>query len=208
MATINLTKGGTPVNLVKGSPIRLELSWPADTDYDAGAEILYRDGSTESIATFEARGTDARTTSLTGSVRHSGDAGQWTEGTATETITVDPDPTIAAVAFWVYSAQSNGTGSFYRYAVSVKVSCGDDTVSVEAANASRDDRVYTCVPAIIRFNADCVPSIGWANASKGIERYSEPGSEARPRWTTGRSLLGRKTAEPILSMVGPRNAWK
>lgn len=192
---INLTKGSAPVTLSKAARMSVRITWPAATDYDAGAEILYKDGTTESIATFGARGVDAKLTSLTGKVRHNGDATRGA-GTATETIDIDHDDEIVEIRPWAYSAQSNGTGSFRKYAVSMEVSNGTDTVKIDANNASSHDNVYTCVPAVLRFNGDGV-QVEYA------ELYSDPRSEARPAFKKG-GLLGKLK----FTMDGPRNNYK
>lgn len=189
---INLTKGA--VSLKKGSYIRVRISWPAATDYDAGCEILYRDGSTESIATFGARGLNAKTISRTGSVRHMGDEGRGA-GEAQEIIEIDPDDEILEITPWAYSAQSNGTGSFRRYRVSMEVTAGDQGVRIDASNASANDTVYTCVPGVLVFE-DGVPTVKYA------EQYSRPGSENRPHY---KKTLFRF---PELDFEGPRNNYK
>jgi len=189
---INLTKGS--VSLSKGSKIRVRISWPASTDYDAGAEILYRDGTSESIATFGARGVPAKSTSRNGTVRHLGDERRGA-GDAQEIIEIDPDDEIIEITPWAYSAQSNGTGSFRRYRVSMEVTAGDQIVRIDAVNASEDDHVYTCVPGVIVFEGG-VPTVKYA------EQYSEPGSENRP---TYKKTLFRS---PELTFNGPRNDYK
>jgi hypothetical protein len=192
---INLTKGSSPVTLSKAARMRVKISWPATTDYDAGAEIRYKDGSTESIATFGARGISTLFSSRNNTVRHLGDATRGA-GTATETIEIDPDDEIEEIVPWAYSAQSNGTGSFRRHAVSMEVSNGEETVSVAATNASSHDNVYTCVPGILRFGGDGV-QVEYA------ELYSDPRSEARPAFKKG-GLLGKLR----FTLDGPRNNYK
>lgn len=189
---INLTKGS--VSLSKGSKIQVRIVWPAATDYDAGCEILYRDGSTESIATFGAQGVSARPVSKNGSVRHLGDAGRGS-GYAQEVISIEPDVEILEITPWAYSAQSNGTGSFYKYQVSMEVKAGDQEVLINADNASNNRTIYTCVPAVIVFE-DGVPTVKYA------EQYSEPGSEKRPKY---KKTLFRL---PELTLSGPRNNYK
>jgi tellurite resistance protein TerA len=186
MAHISLEKGS--VRLTKDRAIRVRILWPAATDYDAGAEILYKDGTTESIATFGAKGVEARTTSRNGTVRHSGDAVRGA-GTATETIGIYPDDEILEITPWAYSAQSNGTGSFYKYGVSMEVTAGDQTVRIDAKNASNDPTIYTCVPAVIVL--DDGPVVKYA------EQYSRPGSELRPKYEGDE-----------FTFEGPRNNYK
>lgn len=206
--TINMTKGSNPVVVLtksKGATITASVSWPAATDYDLGAEILYQDGSTESIATFPAKGTPTRIASKNGTVRHGGDSGRGA-GTATEIITVDPDPDIKAVAFWAYSAQSNETISFRRYAVSMFVQSADETIAIMAQNASDHANIYTCVPGILRFR-DGVPQVEYA------ELYSAPHSENRPAFVVTQSGLAKmfrssKGEAEFRMDAGPKNDFK
>lgn len=200
--TINMTKDSAPVKLTKDVTITAEVTWPARTDYDLGAEILYEDGTTESLATFGAKGVPAKEVSKHGTVRHQGDAVRGV-GTATETITVAPDAQIKAIAFWAYSAQSNGTGSFKTYAVSMKITAGDQTVEIKADNASEHSNVYTCVPGIVRWH-DGVPQVEYA------ELYSQPTSETRPYFAATRMpLFGGRKGEAVFKVDGgPRNDFK
>lgn len=203
---INLTKGSGPVSLAKGPGIVARISWPAKTDYDLGAEILYRDGTSESIATFPAKNTNAQMASRNKTVTHGGDAVRGA-GRATEMITIIPDPEIAAIVPWAYSAQSNGTGSFRKYAVSMEVTDGTNTVKIDASNASDHRNVYTCVPGMIRFAEDGTPQVEY------LEAYSKPGSECRPefrREEQGGGLFRKPTlGDPVLTVDGSRrNAYK
>lgn len=193
---INLTKGSSPVTLSKASRLGVKIMWPATTDYDAGCEILYKDGTTESIATFGARGVGVLYTSRNNTVRHSGDIGRGGEATAQEIIEIDPDDEIQEITPWAYSAQSNGTGSFRRHAVSMEVSDGTNTVRIDASNASSNDTVYTCVPGVIRFTSEGA-EVEYA------ELYSDPRSEARPAYQPG-GLLKRMR----FTLDGPRNNYK
>lgn len=192
---INLTKGSSPVTLSKASRLGVKIMWPATTDYDAGCEILYKDGTTESIATFGARGVSALYHSRSHAVRHSGDIGRGGE-TAQEIIEIDPDDDIVEITPWAYSAQSNGTGSFRRHAVSMEVSDGTNTVRIDASNASSHDNIYTCVPGVIRFTPEGA-EVEYA------ELYSDPRSEARPAYKKG-GILGRMR----FTLDGPRNNYK
>ena len=194
---INLNKGDAPVTLTKSDTIGARISWPAQTDYDLGVEILYADGSSESLAAFGAAGVPAKMVSRDGSVVHNGDAGRG-GGMAEETITIHTDKIkdILMIAPWAYSAQSNGTGSFRKYAVSMEVSNGADTVRIDASNASDSMTVYTCVPGIIHFKDGSV-QVEYA------EMYSARGSESRPQFRSG--LFGPRVG---LRMDGPRNNYK
>jgi hypothetical protein len=193
---INLTKGSSPVTLSKASRLGVKIMWPATTDYDAGCEILYKDGTTESIATFGARGVAALWRSRNNTVRHSGDIGRGGEVTAQEIVEIDPDDEIVEITPWAYSAQSNGTGSFRRHAVSMEVSDGTNTVRIDASNASSHDNIYTCVPGIIRFTSEGA-EVEYA------ELYSDPRSEARPCYKKG-GVFGKMR----FTLDGPRNNYK
>jgi stress response protein SCP2 len=200
---INMTKGSSPVQLRKDQGITARVSWPAETDYDLGAEILYRDGTTESIATFPTVTpgkqiiSPKNLVSRNGTVRHGGDAARG-EGTSTETITVNPDAEIDSIAFWAYSAQSNGTGSFRRYAVSMEVTDGTETVQIAATNASDNATVYTCVPGMVSFENGS-PRVEY------LEEYSRPGSENRPEFRQAGML---KKTMVFKVDGGHRNDWK
>lgn len=193
---ISMTKGQVPVSLGKARRVRVRMSWPPATDYDLGAEVLYTDGRTESIAAFGARLTPARQTSTDGAVRQLGDVQRSGAATAEEILEVDLNPGIRAVLPWAYSAQSNGTGSFHRYQVTLEVDDGQgNTVRITADDAADDDHVYTCAPGMIE------------NTENGVQvhalyRYSAPDSENRPR-------LGLDRQRITLDMnAGPRNNRK
>lgn len=193
--TISMTKGSAPVSLSKNQVIRVRLTWPAATDYDAGAEILYKDGTTESIATFGARGLSAKFSNRRGTVSHLGDKGRG-DGMAEEIIEILPDNTIQEIAPWAYSAQSNGTGSFYRYGVTMEVIPTEgEGVKIESANANNVSTVYTLVPGVISFEGDTAKV-------EYFEGYSNPGSELRPAYE--KNWRGQHN----LTMSGPKNNYK
>lgn len=181
--TVNLSKGGT-VNLSKSAPgalVTLTCQWPDTTDYDLYALVQYADGHVEHVSTFGATGIPAQKVSKDGRVVHEGDqargdgaaaSGLSKKKMAQETITVTMDPSITAVVPVVYSAQSNGGGSFKKYGVSSTVTCGDQTVTIDATNASNNDTIYTMIPAIVR-NAGGVATL------EAVEMYSK-GGEKRP----------------------------
>jgi tellurite resistance protein TerA len=202
MGTVTLTKGASH-SLSKNRPLQARITWPALTDYDAGAEIIYKNGTRESIATFPTVTASKqiispkKLTSRNGTVRHGGDAVRGV-GTATETITVDPDADIESIAFWAYSAQSNGTGSFREYAVTMEVTDGTDTVRIDASDASDNPRIYTCVPGMITFT-DGVPKVD------RLEMYSEPTSENRPGFRQ-KGLFKQKTVFVVDG--GEKNGFK
>lgn len=185
---INLTKGAS-VTFKKVPTINVKVSWPAKTDYDLGAEILYKDGSTESIACFSCQGGNMQTVSKYGTVRHAGDQGRG-EGMSSEELIIQWDDNIKAIAPWAYSAQSNGTGSFRKYGVSMTVTAGEETAHINADEASKVASIYTCVPGTIIFDDDAVSIVR-------REIYSDRGSERRPHWSYGQ-----------LDMNGPVNSYK
>lgn len=178
---ISLEKGTRAV-LTKTPVVKLIMRWATGTDYDAGAEVLYRQGGRlfrASVTQFGTKGNEHSYTSsiLNGAVRHLGDVGRGADRHAAdkeEIIEIRLTPDIIAVVPWCYSAQSNGTGSFYRYQVSMIVDNGaGDIVAISAENANNDDTIYTCVPAIIRQNDEGV-------VVDAVELYSERKSERRP----------------------------
>jgi hypothetical protein len=67
-----------------------------------------------------------------------------------------------------------------------------DVVAISSENASNDDRVYTCVPAIIRQDGNEV-------AVDAVELYSQRNSEDRPLVNDDGTVTMDK---------GPRNAYK
>lgn len=192
--TINLTKGQR-VSIDKTEQITASIYWPPATDYDVYALVLYTDGHVETVSTFGTRANKQFSlTTADGAVRHAGDVGRSagarparggglfgrkaapTEQApmATERIDIRPHAGIRAVVPVAYSAQSNGTGSFRRYQVSMVIDNGQGTsVRVDAANADSNDKIYTCVPGIVLVTPDGV-TIDY------LESYSKPGSENRP----------------------------
>lgn len=210
---INL--GKDPISLNKGSKIRARMFWPASTDFDLGLEILYSDGTTESVATFPASGLPAKSQSADGRVKHSGDVRRLPGATQGEEY-ADVDlsdrpgrPSIRAVLPWAYSAQSNGATSFHGTQVGLEVTDGTTTVQVLPEDASRDRSVWTETVGMITNYPGEGPKVVRA------EHYSDHGSENRPslRWSDGgterRGL--RKVDVPagaVVSMNGPRNSYK
>jgi tellurite resistance protein TerA len=200
--TINLRKG-QQVTITKTARIVATCTWPRATDYDIYALVSYRDGRCETVSTFGTAGNerDFQLATTDGAVRHSGDVGRtqsrgWRKKTAEvgqETIQISLNPEVRAVLPVVYSAQSNGTGSFRKYQVSMAIDNGSgDTVTIDAGNASDDDMVFSCVPGIIINDPDGV-------RIQFLELYSSAGSEQRP-------AIG---ADLIVQMdVGPVNAFK
>ncbi len=188
---VNLTKGGA-VNLTKTASMSATCSWPTQTDYDVYALVEYHDGHVETVSTFGTV-TDASFSlnSSDGAVRHTGDVQRGDGSMGTETIEISLNDDIAAVVPVVYSAQSNGSGSFRKYGVSMAIDNGaGEQVVISASEASSDKTVYTCVPGIIR-NGDQV-------RVEALELYSKKRSEKRPVVQGGRVMMD----------AGPRNAYK
>jgi len=192
---ITLRKGQAAVSLDKtAAPIRIHVSWPAVTDYDLGALVLTSDGNVTHVARWGARGVPILDRFR--GVYQTGDAGR-SGGIASETLEVLMDDGILAVVPFAYSAQSNGTGSFYRHRVGLVVDNGaGGRIEMEASNASNDDRVYTCVPAIIHNGMGNV----WVDP---VELYSRRNSENRPMVSRGPQGLAVVTMDG-----GPKNAYK
>lgn len=173
---ISLEKRQT-VSLTKTQTITATISWPNSTDYDVYALVQYRDGHVETVAQFgtkEDRSSSPRTAD--GAVVHLGDQRRGKRGKTTmadEVVTITLNPEIARIVPVVYSAQSNGTGSFRRYQVGMTIDNGaGDVVEIAARDADSNDTVYTCVPGVIT-NGDHVQV-------EKTELYSQPGSERRP----------------------------
>ena len=201
--TINLRKG-QQVTISKTARIVATCTWPRATDYDIFALVRYRDGHTETVSTFGTQDNknDFRLVTSDQAVRHSGDVGRaqskgWrkkaTSEVGQETIEISLNADILAVVPVVYSAQSNGTGSFRRYQVAMAIdNGGGDTVTIAADDASDDDGIFTCVPGIIINDPDGV-------RIQFLEFYSAVGSEERP--VVGDDLI-------VTMDAGPTNAFK
>ncbi len=172
---INLEKRQV-VSLTKTQTITATISWPNATDYDVYALVQYRDGHVETVAQF---GTKAERSfsprTADGAVVHRGDERRGTGQTtmAQETVAITLNPEIARIVPVVYSAQSNGTGSFRKYQVGMAIDNGaGDVVEIDARDADTNNKVYTCVPGVIT-NGDQV-------RIEKLEFYSAPRSEKRP----------------------------
>ncbi len=198
MSAINLTKGSGPARMTKTATIVATASWSSSTDYDLYALVVGRDGTVQHVANFGAKNTPANP--VYRGVRLGADAGRaaGASGAAVETLTIAFDDSIAAVIPVAYSAQSNGTGSFRRYRVSLAVDNGaGEQVTVDATNANANDTIYTCVPAIIHNGADGAVWVEY------LEAYSKPGSEDRPA-----AVLHPNGAVEVRMDDGPRNDYK
>jgi tellurite resistance protein TerA len=187
---------GQKVSIEKTQEILATVSWPSSTDYDVFALVLFRDGHTETCATYGTtkNKNDIHMSVGNGAVRHRGDVVRPdSSGVAVEELEVRLNPDIVAVVPVAYSAKSNGTGSFYRYKVTMAIDNGAGTrVQIDAKHANDDDRIYTCVPGIIRNTSDGVQI-------EALELYSQRNNENRP------VLLANGT---IKMDAGPENASK
>lgn len=170
-------KKGEKVSLTKnnGVPIIIENGWTAKgKDYDLKALVRYRNGK---LIYIGAANDDELLKTPDGAVCHGGDVklpGKL------EHIKIKWHPDIASVAVSSYSALENGTGSFNRYGVFVRIRNGKQTIEIPAANASADDRSYTlCFGEII---------FGLEKDSfevSALEMYSAPNSEYRIGYKNG-----------------------
>lgn len=177
-------KKGEEVSIAASSVITARCMWPSTTDYDVYALVLLRDGSTKIVSTFGSHDDRNPTPSvLNGAVKHLGDIKRGNGSMAEEIIEIRMTDEIEAVVPVVYSAQSNGGGSFRKHKVSCEISNGQGTqVTIDADNASANNAVYTVAVGIIR------------NAPEGtrieaLEAYSSPGSENRPAIKNGRVVM-------------------
>ncbi len=170
-------KKGEKVSLTKnnGVPIIIENGWTAaGKDYDLKALVRYRNGK---LIYIGAANDDELLRTPEGAVCHGGDVKLPGE---LEHIEIKWHPDIASVAVSSYSAIENGTGSFNRYGVFVRIRNGNQTVEIPAANASADDRSYTLCFGEIIFGAD-KDSL----EVSALELYSAPNSEHRIGYKNG-----------------------
>ncbi len=188
---VSLVKKGQRVSLEKtpSGVYTLITAW-GEKDYDLYALVEYVDGHVEVVSCFGTVNSplDFSTRTSDDAVIHvSGDKTAYGDDLPQEVMTVQLNPNIKCVVPVVYSAKNSGTGSFRRYKVSTYVIEGqhdvvpqDNTkmVSVEAVDASKDDNVYTFVPAVIHNG----PSGAELEA---VELYSRRSSELRPTVTNG-----------------------
>lgn len=185
------------VSLAKAQPgatVTLRCQWPDKTDYDLMALVEYADGHVEHVATFPARGVTSRTSTQDGVVRHAGDQSRGdggASGLSSETIEIIMNPAIRTIVPVVYSAQSNGQGSFRKYGVTSIVECGNQIVTIPSENASRNPTVYSLVPAVVTFD-------GTTAQVENVEMYSRMGNENRPDVRHGKVSMN----------TGARNEYK
>ncbi|MEH7072871.1 TerD family protein [Neobacillus drentensis] len=194
---ISLEKGQKPVIIEKTPEITATVSWKTGTDYDIYALVYTKNGKQIDVAMFGANGTPPLRSFGKGAVEHMGDVRRNSGPTKTEVIKLRLNNEILAVVPVVYSAQSNGTGSFYRYKVSMSIDNHNGTsVTISAKNANNNDRIYSCVPGILQNTSDGV-------IISPLELYSTPNSEHRPKLRMGSSGM----VEVIMD-EGPRNDYK
>ncbi|MEW4102004.1 TerD family protein [Bacillus altitudinis] len=194
---ISLDKGHKPIIIDKTPEITATVSWESGTDYDIYALIYTKSGKQIDVAMFGAKGVPALKSYGNGAVEHMGDVGRDRESMKTEVIKLRLNDDILAVVPVVYSAQSNGTGSFYRYRVSMSIDNHQGTsVTIYAKHANDNDRIYSCVPGILQNTNDGV-------IIRPLELYSKPNSERRPK-------LKMKSSNEIdvLMDKGPINDYK
>ncbi|MGG3129747.1 TerD family protein [Bacillus pumilus] len=194
---INLDKGHKPIIIEKTPEITAAVSWESGTDYDIYALVYTKSGKQVDVAMFGAKGIPALKSYGSGAVEHMGDVGRDHESMKTEVIKLRLNDDILAVVPVVYSAQSNGTGSFYRYRVSMSIDNHQGTsVTIHAKHANDNDRIYSCVPGILQNTNDGV-------IIRPLELYSKPNSERRPK-------LKMKSSNEIEVLMdkGPVNDYK
>ena len=194
---VNLNKGQKPVLIEKTPEITTSVSWKTGTDYDIYALVYTKEGKQIDVAMFGAQGVPPLQRFDNRAVEHMGDVGRNSKSIKTEIIKIRLNNNILAVVPVVYSAQSNGTGSFYRYKVSMSIDNHQGTsVTISSNNANNNDRIYTCVPGIL-YNT---PNGIIINA---VELYSKPKSENRPKLR-----MGSDGMVEVLMDEGPRNDYK
>ncbi|MDR6719256.1 TerD family protein [Paenibacillus sp. 2003] len=194
---INLVKGQKSVIIDKTPEITATVSWQTGTDYDIYALVYTKNGEQIDVAMFGAAGTPPLKSYGKGIVEHMGDVGRSSQSTKTEVIKLRLNDDILAVVPVVYSAQSNGSGSFYRYKVSMSIdNLNGTSVTISAKNANNNDRIYTCVPGILHNTPDGV-------IISPLELYSKPDSEFRPKLKMGSSKMVEVEMDK-----GPLNNYK
>ncbi|WP_411344511.1 TerD family protein [Paenibacillus sp. WLX1005] len=194
---VNLEKGQKSVIIDKTPEITATVSWKTGTDYDIYALVYTKAGKQIDVAMFGAKKTPPLQNYGNGAVEHMGDVGRSSAAIKTEVIKLRLTDDIVAVVPVVYSAQSNGTGSFYRYKVSMSIDNHSGTsVTISAKNANNNDKIYTCVPGILHNTPDGV-------IISPLELYSKKNSEYRPAL----KLDASRMVEVIMD-EGPVNDYK
>lgn len=183
-------KKGQKISLSKnnGAPIIIENGWTAPgKDYDLKALVRYRNGKQIYIG---AANNDELLSTPEGAVKHGGDVKNPGD---LEHIDIRWHKDIASVAVSSYSAIENGTGSFHRYGVFVRIKNGPQIIEIPAENTSADDRSYTlCFGEIIYGNSPDSFDVS------ALEMYSRPNSEHR---------IGYKGAKVVMD-IGPEGRKK
>lgn len=174
-------KKGQKVSLAKnsGTPVIVENGWTAKgKDYDLKALVRYRDGR---LIYIGAANKDECLSTPDGAVRHGGDVKNPGE---LEHIDIMWHKDIASVAVSSYSAIENGTGSFHRYGVFVRIKNGNQTIEIPAADTSANDRSYTlCFGEIIYGDTPGTFEVS------ALEMYSRPNSEHRIGYRNGKVMM-------------------
>ena len=164
-------KKGQKISLTKSEShiIRIENGWTAKgKDYDLKALVRYRNGK---LIYVGAANSDEFISTPEGAVKHGGDIKAPGE---LEHIEIKWSPDIASVAVSSYSAIENGTGSFHRYGVFVRIINGNQIIEIPAADTSANDRSYTlCFGEILFGNQKDSFEVS------ALEMYSKPNSEHR-----------------------------
>jgi stress response protein SCP2 len=178
---VSLSKGSS-VTLTKTSAARQVISvingWKAKgKDYDLKALVRYRN---DRLLYVGAANADEVLASAEGAVKHSGDARQAGD---LETVTITWHPDIASVALSSYSALENGEGSFREYGVYVNIVNGEQTISLNASDASANAGQYTLCFGEVLFNEDETFTV------VNLELYSAPGSENRVGYRKGKVAM-------------------
>lgn len=195
---VEMKKGDKPVSMEKTAKITASVSWRSGTDYDVYALVMTRDGRQVDVAAFGADGVPVLMDFGGGAVRHLGDVQRASgDQEQVESIELRLNPEILAVVPVAYSAQSNGSGSFRKYNVSLSIDNHAGTrVDVSAKNANKSNVIYSCVPGIIHNTDDGV-------VIEPLELYSDKGSENRPKLALGSD--GKVTVQMD---AGPKNDYK
>lgn len=194
---VNLSKGQKPIIIKKTPEITASVSWHSGTDYDIYALVLTNNGVQVDVAMFGAKGIAPLKSYNNGAVEHMGDVGRSNGLSNLEVIKIRLNDDILAVVPVVYSAQSNGSGSFSRYKVSMAIDNNNGTtITIPTENANKNDRIYTCIPGLILNTADGI-------IIEAVEKYSKPGSENRPKLK-----LNAEGSVEILMDAGPKNNYK
>jgi len=182
---LSLEKGAR-VTIEKTPVITARCTWSSNTDYDLYALVLLKSGEILTVSTFGSQAQPNPTPSvLNGAVKHLGDVGRGSAGLAEESIEIRMTDEIEAVFPIAYSAQSNGTGSFYKYGVSCGISNGAGAeVTIDSANANKSSVIYTVAIGAIRNTADGVQI-------EAIEEYSKRMNENRPTVVGGKIVMDR-----------------